>query len=433
MNSIFRKASLEKLSSPEQIDRLVPLTSSRSWMGIVFVSIILIALVVWGVLGNIPKKYQGQGVMMSSGGTVTIQSKMTGIISDIGVDKGDIIYKGQIIARIDQSDVVEEIEKLEKELKQLKNKNQLAYGSKITEQTLEIAKQNEEIKKQNIEILEALEDKKVYESDLSKKEEAVVNNKILLDAGAISIEVYDDSILERDQAKRSRDGAIAVYEQAIRNKEYLDIELEQLIKTKEALEKELLDNPDEEDLYAKIEDYKNQLSKGDIYSTVDGKVLKINTDKYNIVQPGSGIVTVLEKGVDVNETSILFYLPIEQGKRILPGMSVNVYPSTINRQEYGHMKAIITKVSEYAITTDEIKETLGSDELANKFMQMGVLVEINANLLKDENTRSGFYWSGKKGRDVVVNEGTICDVSVTIEENRPISLVIPLLKEKLLP
>ena len=391
MNSIFRKASLEKLSSPEQIDRLVPLTSPRSWMGIVFVSIILIALVVWGILGSIPKKYQGQGVMMSSGGTVSIQSKMSGVISDIGVDKGDIISKGQIIARIDQSEVVEEIEKLEKKLKQLESKNQLAYGSKITEQTLEIAKQNEEIKKQNIEIIDALEDKKIYESDLSKKEEAVINNKILLDAGAISIEVYDNSVLERDQAKRSRDGAITVYEQAVRNKEYLNIELQQLIGAKEVLEKELLDNPDERDLYVKIEEYKNKLSKGDIYSTVDGKVLKIDTDKYNIVQLGSSIITILEKGVDVNETSILFYLPIEQGKRILPGMSVNVYPSTVNRQEYGHMKAIITKVSEYAITTEEIRETLGSDELANKFMQMGVLVEINANLLKDENTRSGFY------------------------------------------
>lgn len=79
----------------------------------------------------------------------------------------------------------------------------------------------------------------------------------------------------------------------------------------------------------------------------------------------------------------------------------------------------------------ELKEEVSLD--IKKAELIGVLVEINANLLKDENTRSGFYWSGKKGRDVVVNEGTICDVSVTIEENRPISLVIPLLKEKLLP
>jgi len=433
MNSIFRKASLEKLSSPEQIDRLVPLTSPRSWMGIIFIGIILVSLIVWGVLGTIPKKYQGQGVMMSSGGTATIQSKSSGVISDVGVDKGDFISKGQVIARIDQTQVIEEIEKLEKEMERLKGNNDLAYGSKIIEQTLEIAKKKEEIEKQNIEILDSHKDKKIAENDLISKTNEAENNKLLFESGAISKEKYDNSLQVKDQAERNLERTISVYEQNIRNKEYLVIELDQLTKTKEAVEKEQLNNSEEKNILTKIDNYKKQLTEGDIYSTVDGKVLKINIGKYSIVQPGSNVVTVLEKGVDVNETSILFYLPIEQGKRILPGMSVNVYPSTVNRQEYGHMKAIITKVSEYAITTEEIKETLGNDELANKFMQMGVLVEINANLLKDEDTKSGFYWSGKKGRDVIVNEGTICDVSVTVEENKPISLVIPLLKEKLLP
>jgi HlyD family secretion protein len=54
-------------------------------------------------------------------------------------------------------------------------------------------------------------------------------------------------------------------------------------------------------------------------------------------------------------------------------------------------------------------------------------------LVVDDNTVSGYAWSSKKGATVNVQNGTLCSAAVVVEEQRPISMVIPLLKKKILP
>ena len=50
---------------------------------------------------------------------------------------------------------------------------------------------------------------------------------------------------------------------------------------------------------------------------------------------------------------------------------------------------------------------------------------------EDENTESGYFWSSKKGADIKIAVGTMVEANVVIEEKAPITMLIPLLKEKL--
>ena len=59
---IFRKVALDRLSSPEQLDKLLNVTSARAWLGLVAVALLLGAATVWGYLGSVTTKTGGQGV-----------------------------------------------------------------------------------------------------------------------------------------------------------------------------------------------------------------------------------------------------------------------------------------------------------------------------------------------------------------------------------
>jgi hypothetical protein len=59
--SIFRETALERLSSPEQLDQLMRITSPRSWMMLATIAILLAVALVWGFLGRVPTATSGEG------------------------------------------------------------------------------------------------------------------------------------------------------------------------------------------------------------------------------------------------------------------------------------------------------------------------------------------------------------------------------------
>ena len=57
---LFRKVALDKLSSPEQLDQLITLTTPRAWFALIAIGGILVTAILWGVFGSIPTKDEGE-------------------------------------------------------------------------------------------------------------------------------------------------------------------------------------------------------------------------------------------------------------------------------------------------------------------------------------------------------------------------------------
>ena len=55
----FRKESLEHVSSPDQLDTYLKVTSPFSWLSFIAVIILLLGFVVWGIFGHLEKKVSG--------------------------------------------------------------------------------------------------------------------------------------------------------------------------------------------------------------------------------------------------------------------------------------------------------------------------------------------------------------------------------------
>lgn len=67
--SIFRRESLERLSSPEQLDQLMQIVSLRSWIPLVSLSSLLLLGILWSIFARIPITATGRGLLIRSSDT----------------------------------------------------------------------------------------------------------------------------------------------------------------------------------------------------------------------------------------------------------------------------------------------------------------------------------------------------------------------------
>lgn len=97
---IFRKAAIERASSPEQLDLLVQVTSPIGWLALVTMAGLLGLALVWSVLGSIPDLVEGRGVLMRGERLFEIQAPMGGTLERFDVRPGATLAAGQVIARV---------------------------------------------------------------------------------------------------------------------------------------------------------------------------------------------------------------------------------------------------------------------------------------------------------------------------------------------
>src|SRR5246127_4017266 len=117
--SIFRKAALERLSSPEQLDYLMSITSRAGGLAISAIGVILFLIVLWGFLGRVPDKVSGSGILIRGGAVYDVAAANDGFVTQVLVKPGDEVTSGQIVATMSQSELDLKIKTTELELKGL--------------------------------------------------------------------------------------------------------------------------------------------------------------------------------------------------------------------------------------------------------------------------------------------------------------------------
>ncbi len=107
VSSIYRKAALERLSSPEQLDHLMEVTSPRDWIALGALGVVIFAALVWGIFGRVPTTVAGNGILMSSAGIFEVEVLGTGVVEELAVEVGDVVRAGQLVARVQQPELAQ--------------------------------------------------------------------------------------------------------------------------------------------------------------------------------------------------------------------------------------------------------------------------------------------------------------------------------------
>jgi HlyD family secretion protein len=109
-------------------------------------------------------------------------------------------------------------------------------------------------------------------------------------------------------------------------------------------------------------------------------------------------------------------------------MSAQISPSTAAREEYGFLEGRVTYVSEFPATREGMMRVLSNAAMVQTLAADGPPFAVYAEISRDPTSASGFKWSSPKGSGLIVAGGTLCELTITIRERRPIDLVIPTLR-----
>ncbi len=141
MAQLYRKSALEKISSPEQLDKALTVTSTMSWIALAAITLILVVTIIWSIVGTIPVTVTTNGIVASpvstnavytpesctvnsvlvyagselrigdpvayyktgNGDVGTIYSDQVGTVSEVLVSSGDTVTQGNEIIRVSPS------------------------------------------------------------------------------------------------------------------------------------------------------------------------------------------------------------------------------------------------------------------------------------------------------------------------------------------
>jgi len=136
--NFFRQSALNKISSLDQLDMAMSVVNPAEKIAAAAVGILLAVILVWSVLGTIPKKINGTGLFIDFSTLNSVKASNQGLLKDVFVERGDYVKKGQVIARIECQDLLDQINILNHKLDELlKLKETLDLGTKngVSKQT----------------------------------------------------------------------------------------------------------------------------------------------------------------------------------------------------------------------------------------------------------------------------------------------------------
>lgn len=161
-----------------------------------------------------------------------------------------------------------------------------------------------------------------------------------------------------------------------------------------------------------------------IYSDYDGIIDEVLIEKGKVISSGTPVCTIrLTQNRD--ELTGIFYIPVDKGKRVEPGMTIQLAPNGVDTSQAGSLIGVVRSVSQYPVSADSIRQKLGNDQLAQwiQSSQNSALMEIKFDLVKDKDSESGYLWTSIVGEHKEITAGSFCTGSIIIERQPPIEKV----------
>jgi HlyD family secretion protein len=407
----FRGAALQRAASPEQLDHLVGITKPFDWILAFVVCLALAAALTWGVVGRIPTRAAGEGILISGGGRVVdAVSAAAGRLSSVNVAVGDHVVQGQAIAQIAQTD----IQQRHTSAIEVFREREHEHADLTSKVASELAS-----KSQNFAKLEAAFDQVVKATD-QRIEYLTVDLKNLEDLLAKGYTT------RRNVEDRRRDLTDAQQRKEDTRNEILKLRLQKTdLETQRAREIQqseftLNDARRQMDAIAGMLQQNTQ-----VISPIEGRVLELKVSAGSVLAVGTPVVAIESEGT---ELEALVYIPAERGKNVKPGMRVSIEPSTVKREEFGTMVGTIVTVSDFPMTPQGMAAVLHNDSLVSRFSHDGAPYAARVSLEQDPTTASGYRWAVGKGPPVRLSSGTLTRAEVTTRNQRPLDLVLPLIK-----
>ncbi len=431
---IFRKNALGKLSSAEELDKSIFITNPATWITLWMIIILTVGFIIWSVLALVSSRVHSQGIFLPNNGrVVNVVTSQGETLDRIYVGVGDYVGKGDKVAKFSAATLEKRLKIAEKKLK-LERK----LYHKVVKQTKE---ERSERKINNNRHLKYIDSSISFlTKEIADSEQIFEENKAFYEDRSITQSALVSFRTNLHQLKNQLNSLILNRNELLSNESQIihqeDIRLDKLEQVVNSLESD-------------IELLKSSIEGTVVESPVAGLVIELKATQDEYVGPQTPLISIvnhspppgsiiskdglgygeLMKQNQQEDIEFLAYVDVFNGKKIKPGMKVNVEVGYLDRNSYGFVKGSVQSISDFPLSSAGIYAKLANKNLVNLFLQKGPAYEVSVKLLKKTDSKNGFDWTSEKGLNVKnIDVGSIGTAEFLLEEKRPISLAIPWIK-----
>ncbi len=412
-SQLFRKAALQRLSNPEQLDRVLFVTTFKGWLAVAALALIAAAVVAWSITGEVSTYVNAQGILLHRGGNIVdARASGGGTLTEIRFAVGDAVELDTVVALAVDREAAE------------RHRSALDL---VEERTRAVA---------DLEAALGTEDAQFssnFASQRKRLDELERNGRNVVASARERLESHEQLLRENVVTRVTVDRSQQAFDRAQRDL-FATLQRIEEIKARELQrrnQREVRLSEERARLQAatrQANEIRTRLETQRILAPVAGIITEIKTTVGTVLRPGQPVVS-LETGTAGLEA--LIYIPPADGKRVRPGMDVLVTPSTVRRQEHGSLKGAVRQVSAFPITVDGMVAVLQNRDLARATSENGSPFASRVELMPDPSTASGFAWTSPSASEETLTSGTLVDAEVKVESQPPITMVVPLIKETL--
>lgn len=417
--TIFRKKSLDRLSTPENLDGTIVAARPLHWVVFLAFFLLVSSAVLWSFFGDVPTRVAAKGILLRQDSQVfTAAAQGSGRLIDLRVAIGDNVEAGEVIAILDQPLEIQRLDTTLQKLAQaelrlqdnLKNReaDELARQSLWKKQVASIEKKMENAHSREENLVSTVKDLETLLERgfttrlnvLQRRNELLAVRETLAD---LRSELVGLEVAERERTERWRD-RITANEREI---------------------KEL--NAEASALQIQIDTVKN------VTAPVRGDVSEFSASIGDVLAQGTPVARIVSDAPKMD--ALLFVDPLD-GRLIQVGMSANVELSIARREEFGSIAADVRSVSKLPLSNSAMRAILHNEQLVELFNQQGPPVAVRVDLREQKDKagkeiRDAFVWVGGRGPGITVERGTIVNAAITVRQQRPVTLVLPFIRSLL--
>lgn len=410
--SIYRKTAIDRLSSPEQLDRLVPVTGSHGWLALLMLLAMIAAAVVWSFVGSLPSRVSGDGILLTAGGRVfQAVAPEEGVLEEITVRIDDTVERGETVAVLSQralevehgsavasmEDYATDLERVREEVGRTTELSQAAVEAQISATRTRIEREEQRL----------ADAEKRFEDEQNLFDRGLSTNQRVIERQA-EVDAIRNSI--GDLRQRLADLEVSRFDRNVAG-------IERIQDAERALA----------DARRRVAGLESRLERGSSITAPDaGRVTELLASAGEIVGRGESVVAFESLGEGLE---LVLYLPPQYGKSVERGMPVQISPTTAPREEYGTVVGTVTSISDFPSTVDGMMAVVRNSELVRQFSAHGPPYQAVVRLAEEPGSVSGYRWTSDRGEQLELRSGTLAEAEVTVRTQRPIELVIPLLRE----
>lgn len=405
---LFRKEALKKLSSPEQLDEAIIVTSPMTWALVAVLIFAVGASLAWSMLGAVYTRVTGPAFIVYDEPEIAeIVATGSGTLVQIEVQQGDHIFVGSILADLSNPGLAARLtqaRRIANEFQEIIKKYEAARDSELVEY--------DRLQSQRRATLETRlghveESTKAFQERLKNREDlfsrGATNVTAVDDMRTLYFKSRQDIDIVKDEIERlslERQEKATLWKQKILD---LGVRHTQQMATVHELEHEL-------ELTEKIR------------SPRRGEVSEVLAPLGAHVSTGQVLFTVVRPRA---ELEALGFLSAADAKLVKLGMRVQISPSTAKKEEYGTIVGYVKEVSNFPMSTEALFAILRNRELAATFSRSGAPLVVK---IEFEHKDGKIVWSSNSPPPFELSAGTLAVASVVVHEQAPITLLLPTLK-----